>query len=218
MGSEEYGPALDGVRPGGQLVTIPLKVQGEHYNATEDVPYYIIGDRDSAVFMMISLVTSCYVAPAWPSKFDPTSPNTTVKISNVIQYYRASSFALAFPGYTNQNAIGNNNTESTDNTPLPDAVKYSQFRKCLDDVIVDALPIMNWPPAPDPTAYEALWGTFAGVLGGFICMGVCWFGVWLNYTIRAHLRKAKRAKREAARRKADMVAARIKSLEYEQYP
>jgi hypothetical protein len=96
-GSDEYGAALDGLRPGGQLATIPLKTQTQYYNVTDGETYYLIGDRDSVLFMMISLVTSCHVAPTWPSKFDPGSPNSIFKPESVIQYYRASSFALVYP-------------------------------------------------------------------------------------------------------------------------
>ncbi|KIM29303.1 hypothetical protein M408DRAFT_23078 [Serendipita vermifera MAFF 305830] len=162
-GSDEYGPALDGVRPGGQLVTVPLKTEDGTYNITEGEMYHIIGDRDSAIFMMISLVTSCHITPAWPIRFDPTASNSTVKMENVIQYYRASSFALAFLGYNNSFARGSTNTESTENTPIPDTIRYSKFHKCLDDVIVDALTIMNGGPVPGGTMAIVL-----GVLGALI--------------------------------------------------
>lgn len=172
--------------------------------------YHIIGDRDSATFMMISLVTSCHVSPAWPSKFDPTSPNSTVKMENVIQYYRASSFALASPGYNNTFARTNTNTELTESIPIPDTIRYSEFHKCIDDVIINALAIMNWPPGNNvgDTVTLAL-----AVVG---CMLPVF--IWIYRVIRFYWRKFKRERRAAKRRKAEMIASRKRSLMYELYP
>lgn len=213
MGSGEYGPALDGVRPGGQLVTIPLKTEDGAYDITEGEMYHIIGDRDSATYMMISLVRSCHVSPAWPTKFDPTSPNSTVRMENVIQYYRASSFALASPGYNNTFARSSLNTESTGATPIPDTIRYSEFHKCLDDVIMNALGIMNWAPGYSPTPIaDAIWVTFILLTCTIIIV------LWFVHTVRFHWRNIKRKWRAAKRRKAEMIAARNRSLMYEMYP
>lgn len=213
MGSDEYGPALDGVRPGGQLVTIPLKSEDGTYNIAEGEIYHIVGDRDSATYMMISLVTSCHVTPAWPIKFDPTSPNSTVKMENVIKYYRASSFALASPGYNNSFARGNTNTESMENTPIPDNMRDSQFHKCLDDVIVNALPIMNWPPAPSNTLGDTMAIVF-GILGGPILI----FLVWMTLIILNYIRGYDLRDLEGKRQRDATLANRPEALKYEQYP
>jgi hypothetical protein len=215
-GSDEYGAALGGLRPGGQLVTIPLKTQTQYYNVTDEETYYLIGDRDSVLFMMISLVTSCHVTPAWPSKFNPGSPNSTVKIESVIQYYRASSFALVYLQYNNTAALGNRNTESTESTPLPDVVVYSSFRHCIDDVIMDALAIMD--QASDEGSLGGILGPIFGTLGIPILLGLGYLFLCLYCYLVEPLRRARRnAAVKRARRQA-ALDARKATLTYENFP
>jgi hypothetical protein len=208
MGSDEYGPALDGIRPGGQLVTIPLIPQMGAYNLTGEEIYYILGDRDSALFMMISLVTSCNVKPAWPSKFAPHSANSTIGIVNITKYYRASSFALAFRGYNNQFAAGNQDTESTTNTPLPDIVVDSKFRQCLDNVIFTELAIMGTLPMGDLPFSDKVCIIVFSAIPTWVC--TCY------YICRE--RKRSEAKKRIAEQIRQGSAARQAALAYESYP
>ncbi|KAG8834083.1 hypothetical protein FRC20_007531 [Serendipita sp. 405] len=145
MESSEYGPQYDAIRPGGFLAYAPLRTTKDHFNVTENEVYYAVGDRESLILTMVSYVTWCHVAPAWPSKFDPTSPNSTIKLENVIQYFRASSFALASPAYNNTLAR-TSISDTRDSTPLPEAMEHSPFRKCIDEVTENALAIVNKPP------------------------------------------------------------------------
>ncbi|KAG8818918.1 hypothetical protein FRB91_009063 [Serendipita sp. 411] len=57
MGSSEYGPHLDAIRPGGLLVSVPLRTTTKHFDVTEGEVYYGIGDRESMLPLMISYVT-----------------------------------------------------------------------------------------------------------------------------------------------------------------
>jgi hypothetical protein len=215
-GSDEYGAALDALRPGGQLATIPLQTQTQYYNITDDETYYLIGDRDSVLFMMISLVTSCQVTPAWPTSFNPGSPNSTVKIENVIQYYRASSFALVYPQYSNTAALRNNNTESTESTPLPDVVVYSTFRRCLDDVIMNALGIMDQPPHYHDLGDILGWvfGVFGIPILYFLwCLYRCSYNCAVGSVRTSGANAIARLRREQA-----ALDARKASLAYENYP
>jgi len=212
MGSDEYGPQYDGFRPGGQLVTIQVKSQPNHGNITENDIYYTVGDRDSSLAIMVSFVTWCNAVPAWPTKFQPTSPNSTVQIENVINYYRASTFALASTNYNNTFAR-NATTDPNGSTPLPDTIKYSQFWQCLDGVVSNALIIMNQPP-PKPTPLGVTLGIVFGILGIPILMFLWWISYVLMSWAEAIKRRVLRDKiaREAAaeRRKA--------ALAYENYP
>ncbi|KAG8848408.1 hypothetical protein FRB91_010821 [Serendipita sp. 411] len=169
MGSSEYGPQMDAIRPGGLIVSVPLRTTREHFNVTDEEVYYAIGDRESMLPLLISYVTRCYIVPAWPSTFDPrmtsslssSSPNpnpnpnpTTIKLENVIQYFRASSFALASPAYNNTFAR-QSKTEGPSSS-LPDWIEYSPFRRCIDDVTYHTLAIMNKPPGQTPLDRLAL--------------------------------------------------------------
>ncbi|KAG8843684.1 hypothetical protein FRC20_003768 [Serendipita sp. 405] len=171
MNSSEYGPQYDAIRPGGLVMHVPLRTNPSHFNVTDSEVYYAIGDRDSLLLVMISYVTWCHVTPAWPSKFDPTLPNSTVKLENVVQYFRASSFALASPAYNNTFARISN-SDTMDSTPLPEFMEYSPFRECIDHVTRSALAIMNKPPDITVVTNVIIVFTSAGwiILGAAVCI------------------------------------------------
>ncbi|KAG8810952.1 hypothetical protein FRC17_002694, partial [Serendipita sp. 399] len=148
MESGEYGPERDVIRPGGLIAMVPLRTTTEYFNLTDNEVYYAIADRESLLPLMVSYVTSCHVAPAWPSKFDPLSPNTMIKLENVIQYFRGSSFALASRAYNN--IFSRIPTDTVGSTPLPDFIEYSPFRKCIDAATENALAIVNKMPEAGP--------------------------------------------------------------------
>lgn len=212
MGSDEYGPQLDTARPGGQIVTIPIKPQPSWQDTRANETYYAIGDRDSIMGIMVSLVTWCSAEPAWPSKFNPTSPNSTVRIENVIQYYRASSFALASPDYNNTLARSSA-TNSTESTPLPQWMADSPFRECLDGVVANALMIMNQPPKKGTTLAMTLRIVF-GILGFPIIALFAWaiVGIW-----KCHKNARQNALQRKSRRQ-EAINKRKAALMYEEYP
>jgi len=180
MGSDEYGPQLDTVRPGGLLVVQPVNSTDPTWdNITSEETYYIIADRDTNLAIMTSIVTWCQATPLWATIFDPeTSP---VKPENVIQYYRASSFALAFKGYNNTFARqANTEAPITDSTPLPDFVEYSPFRNCVDGVIMNALPVVDAQPDDSGSDLGMILGIVFGIFGIPI---ICFFWCILRFCI-----------------------------------
>ncbi|KAG8815451.1 hypothetical protein FRC18_001498 [Serendipita sp. 400] len=168
MDADEYGPRYDVLRPGGFVASVPLRTTTDHFNVTEDEVYYAVGDRESLLPLMISYVTWCHATPAWPSRFNASATDAPIKLENVIQYFRASSFALASPAYNNTLAR-TSKSDTKDNTPLPEFMEYSTFRKCVDDVTENALAIVNTIPGPTPLDMfvDAL-----NVGGIFICGGM----------------------------------------------
>jgi hypothetical protein len=151
-------------------------------NITNEETYYIVADRDTNLAIMTSIVTWCHATPLWATIFDPeTSP---IKPENVIQYYRASSFALAFKGYNNTFArTANTEASITESTPLPDFIEHSPFRQCLDHVIMDALPIVDQQPPPEGRNLGLILGLVFGIFGiPIICVFWCVFRVCLSFT------------------------------------
>ncbi|KAG8841047.1 hypothetical protein FRC20_005274 [Serendipita sp. 405] len=225
MGSGEYGPHLDAIRPGGMLAFVPLGTTTAHFNVTDTEVYYAIADKESLSLLMISYVTWCHVVPAWPSKFDPTLSNSTIRLENVIQYFRASSFAIASSKYNNTFARSPS-PNLTEHTPLPTSIEYSAFRKCIDNVTFNALPILNKPPAPTPMDRFIMALIYAGVPILLACAYISGVIVFIFYEIagyihnkvlqklwvRQQLRKQRKAEREAHAR------ARVAALAYECYP
>ncbi|KAG8781275.1 hypothetical protein FRC16_002894 [Serendipita sp. 398] len=166
MDADEYGPRYDAIRPRGFIGYVPLKTTKQHFNVTDDEVYYAIGDRESLLPLMVSYVTWCHVTSAWPSKFDPSSPNAAIRMENVIQYFRGSSFALTSPTYNNSFARMSN-SELKESTPLPELMEYSPFRKCVDNVTENALAIVNMVPDLTPIGKFVLALSIAGFI---ICL------------------------------------------------
>ncbi|KAG8765997.1 hypothetical protein FRC16_007799, partial [Serendipita sp. 398] len=73
----------------------------------------------------------------------------TFKLENMIQYFRASSFALASLAYTNT-LVCTSISDMKDSTSLPEFMEYSPSRERVDGVTENALAIVNTIPGPTP--------------------------------------------------------------------
>ncbi|KAG8752566.1 hypothetical protein FRC14_006937 [Serendipita sp. 396] len=129
----------------------------------------------------------------------PNATNTTtlpIRFENVLIWYRASSFAIAYENYTNTYALAPLN-ETTgvgwENSSLfPGPQQISPFLHCVNRTIAAALPILDAEQEESLTA-----GQIAGIVIGGICgaviLGVgAWFGwkFWRNKKVqRQHQQK-----------------------------
>jgi len=163
-GSAEYGVVTAELfRPGGQLVQAPLRPTpaSGNYSTVEEETYWLIGDRGSMLSMLTNMVDWCHAGPIWPEIFEPaddaigvagdnTSQGVKFHPGNVLQYYRASTFALAHPKYNNTYAYPPLNTSTLlthdQSTPLNDVMKSSPWLRCINETIADALPILDMRP------------------------------------------------------------------------
>ncbi|KAG8815431.1 hypothetical protein FRC17_000713 [Serendipita sp. 399] len=188
--SDEYGgnSDLDQDRPGGNQVIVQLAPNTTiiSYNVSAvngiDETYWMIGDRESVTTLLSILVDvkdgkkypyGCGVLNNTILPFDST--NSTIHFSNVIQWYRSSSFALAYEGYNNSFAFPPLNETSgvgwNASTPLPEQQLYSPFLHCLNSTITTALPILD---GPRPKYSKAdIVGIVLGSLIGAICAVFC---------------------------------------------
>jgi hypothetical protein len=151
-GQEFLDASIDLLRPGGPMAVVKVSSTDTQkwpgISSTE--VYDMLGDTESLLFMMADLVDWCHATPQWPAAFDPTA-SSAVRPENIIQYYRSSSFAMAYSAYNNTFATANQSTSQslTDSTPLPSIVASSSFWSCINDTIGVALPILDAPPSPD---------------------------------------------------------------------
>ncbi|CAG7846370.1 SubName: Full=Uncharacterized protein {ECO:0000313/EMBL:CCA69040.1} [Serendipita indica DSM 11827] len=154
--------------------------------ASDDI-YWMIGDYESVSTMLSLLVDSTWTtygcevenstilpfitvrADGGPLQYNTSNTtlgNSTLtsndtappfRFENVIQWYRASSFALAYQGYNNTYAFPplNETTSPSDwafSTPLPDRLKQPGFLSRVNRTISAALPIIDGPKPKLSTA------------------------------------------------------------------
>ncbi|KAG8813670.1 hypothetical protein FRC17_001468, partial [Serendipita sp. 399] len=133
--------------------------------------------------------TNSTIIPSGNTTTNSTTISTTntttlpIRFENVMTWYRASSFALAYENYTNAYALAPLN-ETTDvgwdhATPLPYHQTVSGFLSCVNKTIMAALPILD----PEERALSP--GEIAGIVIGSVCgallLGIgAWYGwnVW----------------------------------------
>ncbi|QRV82257.1 catalytic domain thiamine pyrophosphokinase [Ceratobasidium sp. AG-Ba] len=174
-GSSEYGPANSTERPGGAMSAISVYTTSPKYN-TSDV-YRILGDQSSVQVVLNALVSNCSVANGTIWNYDPSSDDlarSLPRVESIIQYYRASSFALALDGYNNSVALAsvapvNNSTLQLVNnlapaTPLPSTINRS-FLECVNTTVAVSVPLIdaglsNLPPVNGLGLLCLMWATF----------------------------------------------------------
>ncbi|KAG8755259.1 hypothetical protein FRC14_004218 [Serendipita sp. 396] len=188
--SDEYGGSaeLEQDRPGGSQVIVELAPNSTavSYNVSAvngiNETYWMIGDRESVTTMLTLLVDvktdkqypyGCGVLNNAILPFNST--NSSIQFSNVIQWYRSSSFALAYAGYNNTFAFPPLNETSgvgwDASTLLPEQQLYSPFLHCLNNTISSALPILD---ASKPKLDTGdIVGIAIGSVIGFVLVLVC---------------------------------------------
>ncbi|KAG8696199.1 hypothetical protein FRC11_000906, partial [Ceratobasidium sp. 423] len=165
-GASEYGPANSTDRPGGPMYTAKIFTTDPKFN-TLDV-YRILGDRDSVNVVLSALRDECSVESGAVLGYDPSAFNSSCAlphVESIVQYYRASSFALSLDGYINPAAAVtpaalSNDTEQLVSslgspTPLPASINYVFF-DCLNQTVGKSLPLLEpgsgdlWIASSDP--------------------------------------------------------------------
>lgn len=171
----QYLHVNDTERPGGNLI---FAIVQPSFN-TSSVTYRIVGDNSSVSAVFDALVANCSVANSTSAKqaFTP-SPSTWPLPEQVIQYYRASSFALSLDGYNNTAALSSNMPASnssapvplSQDTPLPSGLNTT-FLQCLNTTIAASVPLVDNPSHKLP-AGEIVQLVFYGIAGLFILAGL----------------------------------------------
>jgi len=154
-GGYEYPSSrLNDTRPGEELVVVDIQLDPAYGKVSEEGKnhtYYMFGDKASVDIMMDILVLptdqgGCHTIDANPANWTlSTASKDRFEPGHVLQWYRSSSFALAYTGYNNSYAYQPLNTTTPANMsdPLPSALLTSEYLSCLNKTIGDALPIMD---------------------------------------------------------------------------
>lgn len=131
--------------------------------------FNLIGDEESLRSVLDVLVSSgCDVSNLTIVPYDLTNTSQP-QPESVVQYYRASSFALTLDGYNNTAASPANmppdNSTAPPNvadTPIPTNHTDMNFLSCINGTIGDSVPILDG--AALPRVLQAQMGGFVGLM------------------------------------------------------
>jgi hypothetical protein len=144
----------------------------------------MIGDSQSVTTLLSVLADpqgtytyGCGVEKLPIDSFNSSGPLSSVRFENVIQWYRASSFALAYTGYNNTYALPPFNLTAglgwNDSTPLPAALISSPFLQCINKTVTAALPIIDQADSSSPLQPGAMAGIIIGFVAAIILSCLC---------------------------------------------
>jgi hypothetical protein len=161
---------------------------------------YMIGDRDSVTTVISLLIDphdyysyGCSVSDLAIVDMGWYSP-PPIQFDNVIQWYRSSSFALAFDGYNNLYAVAPLNATAgldwSDSTPLPATLASSPFLDCVNKTILAALPIVDAETPSTPFPLVVIVAIVVASLSGLLVVVL-----WVCFCLR--VRRAVKAQRAA---------------------
>ncbi|KAH7100367.1 hypothetical protein BKA62DRAFT_620146 [Auriculariales sp. MPI-PUGE-AT-0066] len=183
--SEEYSSDVPGLsRPGGAMSTeiVVSKSLGREAGV-----FYLVGDSSSVALVFSAIVANCnatnldqplatltYPLPAGATNV--TMPDT----EEIIQYYRASSFALALEGYNSSVATAPSESQAyAGPVGLPASVDAS-FLQCINATTAEFVPIMDAPEKYHLTTNDIVWIVFGSIVGAFLLLYSC---CWLSLRI-----------------------------------
>ncbi|KAG9025238.1 hypothetical protein FS837_005037 [Tulasnella sp. UAMH 9824] len=152
-GSNEFGPWNNASRPGGNMSYAQVLPSTVHTSvsrrALADVrqvitdnataPYFVVGDYESVASILTFLQSSCNATVGNVTDLD--ADLNPLPVEQYLQYYRASSFALALTSYSNPAASVANQPSSNDSTiaEIPPAAippgTNLDFLNCLNTTI-----------------------------------------------------------------------------------
>ncbi|KLO09530.1 hypothetical protein SCHPADRAFT_857801 [Schizopora paradoxa] len=183
-GDNEYANVNDTDRPGGNLVAAIVQPS----NNTSSVTYRLLGDNSSVSAVFAALVANCSIANNTDGIY-AFSPSSTTNTSvwplpeQVIQWYRASTFALSLDGYNDTASLASNAPASNSSTgytrladtPLPDGLNTT-FLECVNYTTGASVPLVN-KPSDSLKAWQivliVLGSLFAAVIIGGLLIGYC---------------------------------------------
>ena len=114
-------------------------------SSSTDTTLRIVSDNSTVVDLITAIKSNCssYLNPAGTSS-SPSPYVDTPKPEQVIQYYRASSIALALDGYNNTAAL---QEEGTPSLPLPTNIDMNMV-DCVNQTVGVAAPLVNGANMP----------------------------------------------------------------------
>ncbi|TDL21056.1 hypothetical protein BD410DRAFT_724799 [Rickenella mellea] len=171
-GANEIYVLNDTQRIGGALSSVIIQPTNASISITANT-YRLIGDNSSVTAVYNAILASsppCGITNSSITPFKTTVNTTAPTPEQVVQYYRASSFALSLDTYNNNgSSLANMPTNSTStsallsDTPLPTDID-SAFLSCLNATIGESAPLVN---PPHGLSGRTIAGAVVGSVVGF---------------------------------------------------
>ena len=175
------------MRPGGALSTAVVQPSVLSNNASSPDSYYIVGDEASVSTVIEAFVSQCDVANASVTNTYPNgtlSANGTVLVPHpeqIVQFYRASSFALALSTYNNSatlpaNAPASNTSAAplvSADTPLPVGINMTLLA-CLNGTIAANVPLLDVDGGKQGLSGWAIGGIVAAIVVVLCMANLLW--------------------------------------------
>jgi hypothetical protein len=112
-------------------------------NSTNATTFRILADNTTVANLITAIRSNCtsYLSGSSSNTSSTYEDSLTAlpQPEQAIQYYRASSVALALDGYNNTGALG---TDGSPNTPLPSNIDTTLLN-CLNQTIGAAVPLVG---------------------------------------------------------------------------
>lgn len=169
----QYLNLTDIERPGGNLVSAIVQPS---WNTS--ITYRLLGDNASVTVVFDALVANCSVVNSSLAitSYAPSS-NMWPLPEQIIQYYRASTFALSLDGYNNTAALPansptDNNTAPwplSQDSPLPAGLNET-FLVCVNTTVGASVPLMD-VASHKLSASQIAYYVLGSIVGFFIVTG-----------------------------------------------
>lgn len=162
-------------------------------NNTNNVIFRIVGDNSSVAAVYAVLIANCTAANTSGAITAFTPSTSTYPLpEQVIQWYRASTFALSLDIYNNSASLLANMPASDSSpalplsadTPLPSGLNTT-FLECVNATVGASVPLVDLPSKPNHLGAEIatpiIVGPFVCIAGYYACRW-CFRRVkgWLN--------------------------------------
>lgn len=143
----QFSDSNNSSRPGGLMMSAPFSSSSVPNNT-----FWLLADNETTTSLVEDITNTCSGSLNTTTiSLTPYAANfTTPKPEQVVQYYRASSVALALDGYNNTAIF---EAEGTPNVPLPSNIDTTLLN-CLNTTIGAAVPLVDaafslrWSSAP----------------------------------------------------------------------
>ncbi|KAL1749253.1 hypothetical protein HDZ31DRAFT_28000 [Schizophyllum fasciatum] len=133
-GRKEYGSPSNSSRPGGVLTKVSFT------SASGNTTLWVIADNSTTISLVDEIHDKCASLLSTSTSRLPVAYSDTPRAESVVQYYRASSVALALDGYNNTAALTDDDKMAA--TPLP-GWRNTDMLRCLNDTIGAAVPLVD---------------------------------------------------------------------------